>query len=301
MKNIPFAILPLSRIQRGSALFKGVSKRLSKHFRGVSTDLVQARIPFGVEEYLAMCLYATFLFILFMGSLLFLFLFGIKSKVSMDFSPLLVTLAVMAGISFFVFLQQLNYPKLMKSRRIRSMERNLLFGLRNILIQVNAGVPFFNVMVSIANGNYGELSNEFGKAVKEISSGKNQADALKDLTENNPSPFIRRAMWQLVNGMKSGSDISDVLKEVIHTISEEQFIQIGEYGSQLNPIALFYMLMTVIVPSLSVTFLIILSAFLGFSETMVKYLFWGLYSAVLFAQFFFLGIISSKRPSLMGE
>ena len=301
MKNIPFSILPMQQLRKGSGLFKGVSNKLSKRLKQLNTDLSQARMEFSAEEYLSLCLFSSTVFFLLIGTLIFIFAAGMKKNLSIELSVPLTAFAATFAITFFVFLQQINYPKLVKLRRIRSLESNLMFGLRNILIKVNAGLPFFNVMVSIGNGNFGELSQEFGKAVKEISSGKNQADALKDLTENNPSPFFRRAMWQLVNGMKAGSDISDVLKEVIRTISEEQFIQINEYGSQLNPIALFYMLSTVIVPSLSVTFLIILSAFLGFSSFLVKILFWGLYGGVLFLQFFFIGIINTKRPSLMGE
>lgn len=301
MKVIPFSLLPLNRLNKGASLFRGLSKKLGKRLKGLNTDLSQARIEFNAEEYLALCLFASLIFFIFISAILFVFLGLLQKEAKLSFSPPLAALSIASGLTFFVILQQLNYPKLVKMRRIKSLESNLLFGLRNIMIQVNAGVPFFNVMLSIGNGNYGELSLEFGRAVKEISSGKNQVDALKDLTENNPSPFFRRAMWQLVNGMKAGSDISDVLREVIRTVSEEQFIQISEYGAQLNPIALFYMLLTVIVPSLSVTFMIILSAFLGFSGGIVKLLFWSLYGVVLFMQFFFIGIISAKRPSLMGE
>ena len=67
--------------------------------------------------------------------------------------------------------------------------------------------------------------------------------------------------------MKAGADISTVLKEVIDALSEEQIVQIQDYGSKLNPLAMFYMLLGVIMPALSITFVIIISSFSGLTET----------------------------------
>lgn len=296
IRTIPFSILPLNRLKNGSRIFFGLAQSLEKNIPSVTVGLKQARAEFGAREYLAMCIYAVLLFLAF-TFFLFLFILGL-AKAKHFF---LVSLLVSFLLTFFVFVQQINYPTLLKSRRIKSLDGNLLHALRNILVQVSAGVPLFNVLMIIGNGNYGEVSREFSIAVKEISAGKPQADAIKDLTANNPSIYFRRAMWQLANGMKAGSDVSKVLEEIIRSTSEEQLVQINTYGSQLNPIAMFYMLLTIIVPSLSITFVIILSALLSLSEVTTKILFWGLYSFVFFTQIMFLGLIKTKRPTLMGE
>jgi hypothetical protein len=101
--------------------------------------------------------------------------------------------------------------------------------------------------------------------------------------------------------MKSGSDMARVINEVIISISEEQVLQIQRYGSQLSPMAMFYMLVAVILPSLGMTFLIILSSFIALSGGALKIVFWGLFGLVLFFQFMFLGIIRSRRPNLLGD
>ena len=74
--------------------------------------------------------------------------------------------------------------------------------------------------------------------------------------------------------MKAGGDISAVMAEIINALNEQQMIQIQNYGAQLSPLAMFYMLMAVIVPSLSVTFIIVIASFIAMSPFVVKLLFW---------------------------
>jgi len=169
------------------------------------------------------------------------------------------------------------------------------------LVQLNSGVPLFDILVNISKGDYGGVSKEFSMAVKEINAGKPQIETLEEMAAINPSLFFRRAVWQLVNGMKSGADMSGIVNEIINLLSEEQILQIQKYGSQLNPLAMFYMLMVVIAPSLGMTFLIILSSFISLSEPATKLVFWVLYGIVIFFQIMFMGIIKSKRPNLLGE
>ena len=173
--------------------------------------------------------------------------------------------------------------------------------MQNFLVQLNSGVPLFNILVNISRADYKSLSKEIEKAVNEINAGKPQVEALEEIAATNPSLLFRRAIWQIVNGMKSGADMAGVTEEVILSISEEQVLQIQRYGGQLNPLAMFYMLVAVIVPSLSMTFLIIMSSFVALSEFALKMVFWGLYALVMFFQLMFLGIIKSRRPNLLGE
>lgn len=301
INNIPFSIIPLKKLKKNSRVFFGLADAIEKNLPSISVNLKQARAEFEAKEYIAMCIFAAIILFLFLFVFFLMMLWLISSTVELGMNFALVSLIVAFVISFLAFMQQINYPNLLKSRRIKSLDGNLLYSLRNILVQVSAGVPLFNVFMIIANGNYGEISREFSIAVREISAGKPQSDAIKDLTANNPSMFFRRAMWQLANGMKAGSDVSNVLEEIINTTSEEQLVQIRTYGSQLNPIAMFYMLLTVIIPSLSVTFMIILSALLSLSSELTTLLFWGLFGFVFFMQIMFLGLIKTKRPTLMGE
>jgi archaeal flagellar protein FlaJ len=93
--------------------------------------------------------------------------------------------------------------------------------------------------------------------------------------------------------------MSLVIHEEIKSLSEEQAIQIQSYGSKLNPLIVFYMLIAVVLPSLGITFLIIISSLLSVDSMMLKLFFIVAFIFVVFIQIMFLGIIKSRRPSLL--
>jgi len=293
--KVPYSILPLPVLRKVSGIFIGLAQDLEHFFPFLDLSIKQNKSSLKAEEYLSMCFASTLVFSLFLFVIFMLFLpsFGVQK-------PILISLTITAIFSGFIFLQQLAYPRLILLKRIREIERNLLPSLQNFLIQLNSGVPVFDILVNISDADYGAISQEFKETVKSINTGTPQSVALEKTAEHNPSLYFRRAIWQIVNGLKAGADIAAVIREIIFALSEEQVIQIQKYGSQLNPLAMFYMLVAVIAPSLGITFIIVLSTFVSPSTTATKAAFYGLFSFVLFFQIVFLGVIKSRRPNLLG-
>jgi len=208
-------------------------------------------------------------------------------------------MGVVLGITtYFYFIL---YPKLIVSRRVRLIEQNLLFALRGILIQIRSGVPIFDTLVTIAAGDYGPISDELKQVVEKVNAGQGMVATLEDLAVRNPSIYFRRTLWQLVNSLKSGSDVGDNLHEVIESLSKEQLIEIRKYKSVLNPLAMMYMIIAVIMPTLGITLLIIVSAFPGMEDMGNERTFWALLVVVIVLQVIFMGLIKSKRPNLLGR
>lgn len=292
--KIPFSILPINTLSKFSGFFLGVGKKIENNFPGLKVNIEQSEYKINPSEYASMCIAASIVFFVFINIIFSIFLFLIKID-----GALLLSILVSIPITLFIFIQQILYPKLFAGRKIRNIEKNLLPALQNILVQLNSGVPLFSVLVSISNEDYGEVSKQFAVAVKKINAGISQIEVLDQIAAKNPSLYFRRGIWQLVNGMKSGADISIVIKQIIASLSEEQMIQIQRYGGQLNPLAMFYMLITVILPSLGITFLIVISSFVSSSEFTTKLIFWGLYVFVFFFQIMFIGIIKTRRPTLL--
>jgi len=294
MLKLPYNFLPQKALLRFSRLLIGFSSSAKPFFPFLGLNLRQAGVKTDLREYLSMCFASSLAFFVFSSFFISLLVFYFRLG-----SPLFF--GVISGIIFssFVFVQQISYPKILSRKKIKSLEQNLLPALQNMLVQLNSGVPIFNILVNISAGDYGEISKEFASAVKEINTGRSQVDVLEDLASNNPSILFRRTVWQVVNGMKAGGDMSSVINDIINRLSEQQLIQIQNYGGQLSPLAMFYMLVAVIVPSLSVTFIIILSSFISLGEYITKLLFWGLFVFVVFLQIMFMGIIKSRRPNLL--
>ena len=204
--------------------------------------------------------------------------------------------AVFAG---FVSFSQLAYPRVFVSKKEKDIEKNLIFALEDISIQLNSGIPLFDILTNVSNSNYGELSVEFKKAVKRIGSGEPEAEVLANLSANSHSVFFKRTLWQISNGLNAGSDMSMIIQDNIKTLNEEQMIQIQNYGNKLNPLIMMYMLISVIIPALSVSFMTVIASMIGLEENLTKGAFIGLFVLVVFFQIMFLGMIKSKRPSLL--
>ena len=290
--TIPFSVSKIDGLA-------GKSKSFSRLFRRKKNSkmdfyLKSAEVHLTREEYLGICsrsIVRNFILFLFITSIVLSFM---QVKMFYLYSTLLSFV-----LSFFVFITQANYPKNYSSRKSRDIEKNLIPAMQDMFVQLQSGIPLFRIMVNLSLSNYGEVSFEFGKVVREINAGKSQIAAIDSLIEKNESLYFRRVLWQISNGMKAGSDMTEVIKEGIDNLNKEQSLQIQSYGSKLNPLIMFYMLIGIILPALAITFLIILSSLMDFSEEVVKIVFYGLLVMVALIQVMFLGIVKTRRPSLL--
>jgi flagellar protein FlaJ len=211
-----------------------------------------------------------------------------------------VSLAFAGVVALCTFGYAMLYPRLVVSRASREIDRNLLYVTRHLMIQTSAGVPLFDSIVSISENyndqrlDYGEISREFEKIVKEVRGGKELTDALEGSASRITSPDYRWLIWQIANASKAGANIGFVLRQMMSYLADEQRVKIRDYGSQLSPLAIFYMLVCIIAPTMGIIFLVIVATLSSIAVTEVL-----LGTALLMsivAQIVFIGLIKSKRP-----
>ncbi|MBS3099531.1 type II secretion system F family protein [Candidatus Pacearchaeota archaeon] len=289
--KIPFSRAPIERLSTRSKFFKKFFKTKKTK---LSNYLEQADLEISREDYLGICLsgfFFSFIILFIVSSTIFVVL-----KVG---NGILYALGLSIIFSGFVFFSRLVYPKVFDTRKQKNIERNLIPALQDMHVQLSSGIPLFSILVNISSSDYEELSGEFQKIVKKINAGYAEMEVLEEIGEKNSSPFFRRALWQISNGMKAGGDITIVIEESIKSLSEEQLIQIQEYGNKLNPTIMFYMLISVIIPALSITFLTVISSLVNMPANITTGMFVGLFLVVMVIQIMFLGVIKSIRPSLL--
>jgi flagellar protein FlaJ len=290
--KIPFASLGTEVLKKKSKSFAEKVKhkkdsKLGEYLKNSGTGITR-------EEYIGIMKRCFTVNFINLAAVMTLLMFLIQVNYFYVFGPLIALI-----FSSFVLFSQSAYPRIFVARKQRDIEKNLLPALEDIMVQLNSGVPLFSVLVNISSAEYGELSNEFKKAVRRINAGIPEQQVLEELSRNNPSVFFKRTLWQISNGMKAGSDMTMVVKDSIKSLSEEQLIQIQTYGNKLNPLIVFYMLIAVIVPALSVTFLTIFSSMVNLPGKTVTMMFIGLGIMVIFMQIMFIGLIKSRRPTLL--
>ncbi len=290
---IPFSFVPERVLKVIAPDFKNIGEFIAKTQPSLQQELKRAKMNINAKEYIVYCFVSTILLLIF----LLIFLTAIFVKIGLPLGGLILSFLIV----FTIFWMQMQYPKVSAYKRIRSLDVDLLAALSAITIQLSAGISLFEALVLVGNQNFGEVSVEFRNLTKSINVGTPQIEALELMAVRNPSPYFRRAIWQLINGMKEGSDINKVIEDIINNLTKEQMVQIEKYGAQLNPLVTFYMMGAIILPTLALTFIISMISFLGLAEVIIQLLFWGLFLLVLLFQIIFMGTIKSKRPSLLGS
>ena len=291
--HIPFTISNIEKLKGNSKFFSFSTKKSPKSSK-LQKYLDNADVKITANEYISICSRS------FTITLCIFYLIATTALVILKVkNPYLISLGLALLLAVFVFFIQVNYPKIYDSRRVRNIEKNLIPALQDMIVQLNEGIPLFDILVNISSSEYKYLSEEFKKAVKKINAGLPQIEVLEELGERNSSIFFKRTLWQISNGMRAGSDVSVVIKESTSILNKEQLLQIQTYGNKLNPMIMFYMLMSVIMPALSIAFFTIISSMVGLPGKITTALFIGMLVFVTLLQIMFLGMIRSIRPSLL--
>jgi len=193
--KIPYSFVPFPILKRIAPVFSGVGSKIEKSVPSLRLHLEQTKANLTAQEYISLSITSSLITFVYM-TIFFIVLFFM---LDLD-NPILLAFGASILIVLFIFFQQVLYPKLLAGRKIKDIEKNLLPALQDILVQLNSGIPLFNILVNVSHQKYGEVANEFGKAVNKIGSGISQIDVLDEMASKNPSLYFRRAIWQLVNG-----------------------------------------------------------------------------------------------------
>lgn len=260
-------------------------------FQNFPAELDQSGIKVKPNVFVSVSLFISLMYAVSLSALL-IAVFYIANI--LDSTKIAAVLLISLLIFFFNTFYLMSYPKLLLYARIREIDRSLLFALRHILIKVRSGIPFFNSIAGVAYSDYGYVSGEFRKAVKDIEGGTNETTAIEKLSFYNPSPFFRKFIWQIANSLRAGTDIAKTLEVIVKDIQQERYIQIKEFAGRLSPIALMYIMFTVVIPSLSITFLTVFTFFFGISIN--NQMFYLIPAVLMVLNLFFMNIIKSTIP-----
>ncbi len=215
----------------------------------------------------------------------------------------LAKLNVLKGIVFLVvpiifivmFLYMFKLPDLKISKKEKEVSREIVFAGRFIIIELESGVPLYNAMVNVAK-NFEIVGKYFKEITDKVDLGTSMEDALNEAVEFIPSDDLRKILWQIINSIRTGADIAKSLQSAMSQITRDQINEVNKYGKKLNPLAMFYMIIAVILPSLGITMMIILSSFIQFQLSLTILL--ALAGFLGFVQFMFIAMVKFSRPAV---
>ncbi len=194
-----------------------------------------------------------------------------------------------------VFSMLMNAPEVAIRKQEHEIAKEIIFAGRFMIIEAKSGVPLYNSMVNVAK-NFKTVGKYFKELIDKVNMGTTIEDAISETIETTPSNNFRKILWQILNSLKTGADIASSLDSVVQQITKEQMIEVREYGKKLNPLAMFYMIIAVIVPTLGITLLIVIATFLGLKVSLTVLIVMAVALGII--QLLFLSMIKSSRPAV---
>jgi flagellar protein FlaJ len=257
----------------------GIGNRISYIFPGLEYDLRMMGSDLDKAEYIVISVLNAFVWALALFILIAILSYvrgsitpkqietGLSGLEGMRTFLAEIKWVILSGfIVFFVFSSFfLYYPRVIARKIVEEVDRDLVYALKDLLLQISSGVPLFDAMVNISKSGYGIISKEFRRTVQDINAGEMQETALEKMALRTESEFLRRTIRQMLTAFRSGASLQAALKSVIKNLQQYQYSQVKSYTYELNLWVLLFIIISVAVPSLGTTLLVVLSTFGGIS------------------------------------
>ena len=287
----PLLIIKPESGKKWTGEYRFLGNRLASLRSGLDSELSALDVPIDASGYSLLC-FAT-------GALfgITIFLVSVAALISKA-DPNPFAMPILLGGMFFGFFFFLNlfYPKLLLRIRGEEIDRELAFALRDMALQIEGGIPLYDVMVDISQSDYGAVSREFAITVHEISAGYSEKAAFERMALRTQSDFLKKSLWRIVTVISSGANLAPALKQIAETIKISQLNSLKDYASSLNFLIWIYLLIAVVLPSMGITFLVVYASFSAeLDPTSILY---PLVAVTVFIQIAIIGYISRTKPKV---
>lgn len=309
MQKIALFLLPKALTDRLTYPLLGIGHLITRYVPNLEYDLREIQGP-DAQEYSVTALLNALFWSLLLGTIVAIALLARRSITAALFSQAFQASSAMAvllsrvypvfvvlAISFFtMFLFFLYYPRILSRKLADTVDRDLVFALKDLLLQLGSGVTLFNALINVSQSGYGAVSRQFEVAVKEINAGETIDHALENMAARTESEYMRRAVWQMVTALRGGASIEGALESVIEVLRLQQAASIKRFSGELNLWALVFLIFAVAVPGLGSTVLIVISAFGGIQVSETTYM--TILAMCFVMQIIIVGFVKARRPSV---
>lgn len=231
---------PLS--ERLSEIFysplKRPALRLAKFFKGLNEDLYKANLRIAPERYAALMIVVS----LIVGVFAFVFM--------LLFLP--IPLALIGGLfaSLFALVFSRTQPRRRAKARVVGVNRVIPYALRHMATQLSSGIGLPETMTSVSQADYGALSEEFGRVIRDMHTGMSTEEALTMMDQRVDSEPLRRAVRQIQRTLRTGGDLANILNVLADETSFEMRMKLRDYTQSLNMLAMIYMFASAVIPAM---------------------------------------------------
>lgn len=261
---------------------------LARKFPELQGKLRKARRTETDQEFLRNIFNASVL----IGGGIFLFVASILFSFGQPIGFALIV-AVASSIIGFFYLMKL--PDMLIMRMNKEIDREVVYAGKFLIVEINAGVTLYDALKTVAK-NYPAIGEYLRTLINEVDLGTSIDEALNNAINTTTSKHFRQILWQILNAQQTGADVAQSLASVLDQIQRSQLIEAERYGKKLNPVAMFYLMMAVVIPSLGMVMAIIVASFMSIHISFLTLML--ILGFFMFFQFMFVAIIKSMRPAI---
>ncbi len=243
--GLPVYLIPIFALVVAFITPRLVRKTIEKTQRNMAELLLKSMYTIGPYEYVSLVMGAA-LSAFVLSSFFFLAL-----SVIFNFSSLTAFLMALA-VTIISPLIAHHYIVFTVQKRIREVDVNLLDALRHLLSELSVGIPLATAIESIANEDYGMVSELFRESTVLIKGGEDVDEAFRITAERTQSLQFQRFVATLSYATASGANIEGALKAYIEELTFTQANEISLYANAAISNSTFMVIITGVIPGLLV-------------------------------------------------
>lgn len=153
-----------------------------------------------------------------------------------------VLIIIMFAIYFYLDLKIFN--------RTKRMEEVLPDFLRMVSENLKGGMPFERALWSSIKPEFGILANEIRLSAKKVITGQDVDESLRSFTEKYDSLILRRSFDLIIEGIKGGGKVAEVMDRVIDTIEETRELKAEMASTNLSYVIFVAVIVLFVAPGL---------------------------------------------------
>lgn len=135
--------------------------------------------------------------------------------------PLTESMMIMVFVLFFVALDlMLGYPYIKGIGRINKIEQELPEALKQMADILKAGGTYEYALREISHADFGPLTIELENVLRKLEEGENFEDSLSTLSYNIDSRLVKRSVTIIIDSVKAGAGLADILDEIAEDIRD---------------------------------------------------------------------------------
>ncbi len=135
--------------------------------------------------------------------------------------------ALLAAVCFFLIIDlSLGYPMALDMQRINKIEEAFPNVLKQLADTLKAGGTYEFGLREITESDYGPITREIKLVLRRMEEGQNLDKSLQLMSENIDSRLVKRTLTIIIDALKSGGGLSEILDDIADDMRSLHRIQI---------------------------------------------------------------------------